>query len=91
MNTIWKFPLQVTDYQEIQIPIGAKILCVQTQGGQPCLWALVNPKAATYPITIAMYGTGHEIHGMDSLQYIGTFQLYAGSLVFHAFQQMAAA
>jgi hypothetical protein len=91
MKTIWKFPLQVTDSQDINVPIGAKILSLQMQAGVPCIWALVDPKAGTYPMTIVMYGTGHEIHDMNSLHYLGSFQLYAGALVFHAFQQMAAA
>jgi hypothetical protein len=91
MKTIWKFPLEVTDYQEIKLPVGAKILCVQPQNGKPCLWALVDPNADTYPVTIVMHGTGHEIHGRHNLDYLGTFQLYAGSLVFHTFQELAAA
>ena len=91
MKTIWKFPLQVTDSQDINMPIGAKILCLQMQAGAPCIWALVDPKAATYPMKIVMYGTGHEIHDMNSLLYLGTFQIYAGALMYHAFQKLAAA
>jgi hypothetical protein len=91
MKTVWKFPLEVTDYQEIKMPVGAKILCIQAQSEKPCLWALVDPYANTYSVTIVMCATGHEIHGRHNLDYLGTFQLYAGSLVFHAFQELAAA
>lgn len=31
--------------------------------------------------------TGHPIQDSDNLEYIGTFQIYGGRLVFHAFVQ----
>lgn len=42
MRTIWKYPLEATDHQELMIPSGAKILDAQFQAGQLCLWAMVN-------------------------------------------------
>lgn len=41
MKTIWKYPLQVLDRQTLFMPPGAEILSLQTQFGNPCLWARV--------------------------------------------------
>jgi len=46
MNSIWKYPLQVTDAQTIDVPEGSEALSVQVQNGTPCLWARVDPAAA---------------------------------------------
>jgi hypothetical protein len=86
MKTIWKFPLEVTDSQEVGVPAGAQILDVQVQGGQPCLWAIVHPGVQTVRRTVRIYGTGHQApDDLNRADYIGTFQLMGGGLVFHAF------
>jgi len=83
--TIWKFPLQTTDFQVISLPIGHRILCVQVQGGTPCLWAQVDPERDSAQVGIRIYGTGHQVHRIDQ-SYIGTYQLNDGRLVFHVFE-----
>jgi hypothetical protein len=88
LSTIWKFPLEITDEQEINVPVGAKILCLQMQEGLPCLWVQVNPQASTYPMRIVMYGTGHEITDTPNLRYLGSFQCYGGTFVSHVFEQV---
>lgn len=87
-KTIWKFPLQVADRQSIKMPIGAEILTVQTQNEEPCLWALVDPKAETESRYIEIFGTGHKVcYDMGvSRKYISTFQMGDGRLVFHVFE-----
>jgi len=87
-KTIWKFPLKVTDGQNISMPVGSEILTVQTQNEEPCLWALVDPKATTEIRFFEIFGTGHPV-GYDmgvSRKYISTFQLRGGALVFHVFE-----
>lgn len=84
MAAIWKFPLAVTDRQSVRMPAGAELLCVQVQRGVPCLWALVDPQAPLHEVELTTYGTGHPIDG-DPGDYIGTYQLRDGSLVFHVF------
>lgn len=87
-KTIWKFKLETTDNQEIEMPIGAEILTVQTQGENPYLWALVDPEAEKETRTFEVFGTGHPIHcdmGV-SRNHISTYQLQGGSLVFHVFE-----
>lgn len=82
--TIWKYPLQGLDSQQIEMPIGARVLCVQTQAGIPCIWALVNPLGQLKPRRILVVGTGHNAN-VHAAAYIGTFQL-RGGLVFHVFE-----
>ena len=87
-QTIWKFPLKVTDGQNISMPIGAEILTVQAQNGEPCIWALVDPKADTEIRFFEIFGTGHPIFSDAgvSRKYISTFQLRGGNLIFHVFE-----
>lgn len=88
MSTIWKYELQGTDLQVVEMPLGARLLTVQVQDAQPCLWALVDPTADTGPRRIRIFGTGHPIAPSPaSLRFIATFQLH-GVLVFHAFEEM---
>jgi hypothetical protein len=88
MQAIWKQLLEVTDRQEVTLPKGAKVLCVQTQKEVPCIWFItptvdVSEKEHR---TFSIYGTGHE-HAIISGEYLGTFQLKGGILVFHVFEE----
>lgn len=85
MKTIWKYPLRTTDAQAINMPAGAELLTIQVQNGEPCVWALVDPKAPGHFVTLSIYGTGHPVdtHG----EYVGTYQLGDGALVFHVFRE----
>jgi hypothetical protein len=88
-KTVWKYPLSVDDEQFIEMPANAHILCVQTQRGRPCLWALVDPTNQPETRKILIAGTGHvreELWGL--VNYIGTFQLDYGQLVFHVFESV---
>ena len=88
MQAIWKYPLQAIDTQTIELPKDAKVLCVQAQNDVPCLWVVNKDTASkeTEDRVFTIYGTGHLqtlIHG----NYIGTFQLLSGSLVYHVFEE----
>jgi hypothetical protein len=82
--TIWKYPLPVDDCFFVTMPVGARLLSVQMQDGQPCLWALVDPTAAKIGRLLRVYGTGSPISG-DPGAFVGTFQMHGGALVFHLF------
>lgn len=85
MKTIYKYKLENTDLQTIEMPKFAKILCVQIQNGEPHIWAEVE---STNPITkksIAIIGTGHP-RPFNPMTYIGSYQLYDGQLVFHVYE-----
>lgn len=83
MKTIYKYPLEVTDENQIEMPVGAEILCVQVQHGIPCIWAKVETDNPSTYTTILTYGTGHPVN--PNAAYIGTYQMVNGDLVFHVF------
>lgn len=83
MNVIWKFPLEITDRQPVVIPSSRRLLDIQVQGEQPCLWALVDPASPRTTIAIQIYGTGHPVSHASG-EYIATFQ--TGPMVWHAFE-----
>ena len=83
--TIWKYVLVIDDVQYIEMPMGAKLLDVQMQNGNPCLWVLVNPNAERESRAIYMRGTGHNANHVKDLTYVATFQMHNGELIFHVF------
>ena len=86
MTTIHKFPLETTDYQNIYLTHGAKVLCVQVQNGIPCVWVLLDTEEHPVVATVRTYGTGHTIdENTPEESYVGTYQLENGALVFHVF------
>lgn len=91
-NRIFKYSLESVDIQWITMPIGAKILSVQTQEGLNrketiCLWAMVDMDAKTALRGIAIIGTGNPFpkigEGM-SMIHLDTVQQYG--LVWHIFE-----
>lgn len=84
-KSIWKVPLEVTDEQEIALPRGARILCVQVQMGVACLWAHVNVNAPKVTRRIVIVGTGNAAPD-SAAGYIGTFQLHG---VWHVFENQS--
>ncbi|UQN06780.1 hypothetical protein [Deinococcus sp. QL22] len=87
MYKIYKYPLDITDEQAFWLPEGAELLSVQFQGGQLCLWALVDPELAhTQCARITVIGTGNPIsEPREQLgQFIGTAQGPRG-FVWHVF------
>lgn len=84
-KTIWKFPFKTADKIDLEMPVAAKVLSVQVQRGQTCIWALVDPTMSLKTRSFRIFGTGHPI---DSLlgAHVGTYQLAGGDLVFHMFE-----
>jgi hypothetical protein len=88
MLTIFKYPIPVEDHFTLELPKDAKILTVQTQRGTPQLWAMVDSETEKEVRYFRLSGTGHPL-GEDYLRiinYIGTFQIENGALVFHLFE-----
>ena len=83
MKTVWKFNLQVTDWQAIAIPNVYELLCVQVQYGTPCIWALVDPSTPVITIDIITHGTGRDCFDVSNAKYIGSYQLNGGNFVGH--------
>lgn len=79
MKQIWKF--QVSGI--IEMPADAKILTVQNQNGDPCIWALVDPNQKMDARMFTIVGTGKPFDDTNTV-YIGTFQ--DGPFVWHLFE-----
>jgi hypothetical protein len=64
---IYKYPLRIADEQAVPMPAGARILSVQDQDGQLCVWALVDADVhadTRTPMprrTFYIVGTGHPL------------------------------
>lgn len=86
-KTIWKYPLEFTDTQNVMMPEGAEILTAQLQnGGGLCVWALVNPGAPQQRREIEVLGTGNPAPEAKR-RYIATVQMQGGKLVWHIFER----
>lgn len=83
MKTIWKFPLELKDLQNISIPEGAEILTCAIQSGGVFLWAVVDPSLPLQRREIEMIGTGNQIPE-EERRYIST--ILDGALVWHIFE-----
>lgn len=88
MKTIWKFPLRITDEQWVSMPRGARVLSVQMQGDQACVWAIVESAATQEMRRLVILGTGNPIGDSgETLTFIGTFQ--QPPFVWHLFEATA--
>jgi hypothetical protein len=85
-KTIWKWAIGLGE-TTVKIPVGAELLTIQEQYGEPCLWALVDPSAEKEERFFRTYGSGHPVKDVPG-KYVGTFQLKNGSFVFHVFEEM---
>jgi hypothetical protein len=87
MKTIFKFVL-ATGWQVIEMPAGAKLLSVQAQNNQTCLWAEVDTTMPMRSRSFIQVGTGRPLPGQLTLDYIGTVQLDGGELVLHVYEDV---
>jgi len=86
---IYKYQLDVTDWQVLMMPKDAEILTVQIQNGNVCMWALVDVLQSPREREFHIYGTGNPITDeTKNLKYISTFQMRDGRLVFHVFEKI---
>ena len=76
MKTIWKYDLQFSEYNNIDIPKNAEILTIQLSNAnnRPCMWVLVEPSDALESRTFELVGTGMKMHEDEGFEkhYIGT-------------------
>jgi len=85
-NVIYKYTLGITDKQVLSLPRYPTFLKVAEQGGQLCLWALVDSEAELVPYTFRIYGTGHPIDVEEyDLDHIDSVLCQGGALVWHVF------
>jgi hypothetical protein len=86
MKTIWKYPLEVTDYQNVRMPEGAEILSVADQYGVICVWALVDPEADLENRMFYIFGTGNPVSETLPWQFVGSVQ--QNIFVWHVFAEV---
>jgi hypothetical protein len=82
-EAIWKYELEITGEQDIEMPAGATILSVAGQNGKLCLWAYVFPDNPLERRRVEVHGTGNPMKPRDR-KFIGTVLL--GAFVWHVFE-----
>ena len=86
MTIIARYPLvQGGEVVYLPMPIGSRILSVQVQKGTACLFALVDTTQPIVTRALRWAAVGEVVTTSDANDYIGTFQLYGGTEVFHLF------
>lgn len=93
MTTIYKYKLDVADWQAIQLPQGAIIRAIQFQRNVLCLWTEVNPSVLDAPLEaryFEVFGTGYEIPTGMGIEraYLATVQTQSGRLVWHVYERL---
>lgn len=88
MLTIYKYQLSAGDRFKVTTPRLVRWLAVQRQHGYPMIWALVDTDGPEEIHPLLVRGTGHPLTGEEG-EYLGTFQLVDGGLVFHVFAEEA--
>ena len=87
MLKVFKYPIPINDDAVMELPEGSQILHIDSQQGQPMLWALVNPDAPMEKRRFRFAGTGHPItEDPDNLIHRGTFKMQGDALIFHIFE-----
>lgn len=86
MKIIYKYILVPQELQELKLPIDSKILTVQEQNGNICLWAMFDyDESLIVSRCIECIGTGQTMYDANR-EYIGTCQI--GSIVIHVFERI---
>jgi hypothetical protein len=84
---IYKYPIEIVDFQKVTLPLNAKILTAQMQGRTLCLWAQVEERnTSTEERSIEVFGTGHPMSQTLNRKYINSVQMADGAFVWHVFE-----
>lgn len=86
--TVYKYPIPLIDVFTLTLPVGAEILHVATQHGDPMLWCRVDETGETETRQFALVGTGHPAPGPDEARHVGTFLTWEGTYVWHLFERL---
>ncbi len=85
MKTIWKFTM-ADGIETFDMPVGARVVYVDLQAGQPNIWFECDPSADKETRRFRVFGTGHNIP--SNALHRGTFQ--QPPLVWHVYEIPAA-
>lgn len=84
--TIWKYPIEIDDRVDIEMPRNAQLIYVGDQAGQLTVWAMVDDRERPALRTLLIRGTGHPCP--DDAPYVGSAQVLRSSgygFVWHVF------
>ena len=85
-DRIFKFPLEVTDVQDVSMSSDAVILSAIEQYGAIVVYARVNPNAVASRRRFFVVGTGHPLDRIDpTAVFVGTVKTEGGALIWHVF------
>lgn len=88
MRRIFKYELTIEDVQVIETFTSFEPLSVKVQKGTPVLYAIVDDETEMQKVRIRTYGTGFGVEPYTMKdEYVGTYLLHEGELVFHVFCQ----
>lgn len=82
--TVYKTQLQVTDVQDVLLPVGSEVLCAREQHGLVCIWYRCDSGASMEPRRFSIIGTGNP--APRDGKYLGTAALYSGNIMLHVFE-----
>jgi hypothetical protein len=84
MNTIWKYPLRIADFQEVRVKLnGIPIHAGLDPSGSPCVWCEVEEdNTDTEPLHIYIIGTGNPLPSR-AREHLGSF--VQGPFVWHVY------
>lgn len=87
---IYRYELEITDVQQIEMPRYSQILCVKTKNNTPCLWVEVYPNDPLVTNQFRIIGTGNPmVSSKDtSLKYLGTILTHNEGFVWHVYQEI---
>ena len=95
MEKIYKYKLEVTDFQIINLPKDAEILSVMSQPptyGEMIdslyMWVKLNDENPLVPRRIRVFGTGNPMNYEHTLRFIGTVSMNSNSLIWHVFENI---
>lgn len=90
MKTVWKYKIDMTQLQTLQIPGEAKILSLQKQGNRSeddmFLWCLVDTDKPMETRTFLLVETGDTLDEFPKAEYVATMQFIRGAYVYHLFE-----
>lgn len=88
-KVIYKYTLNAYPTQHY-LPVGAKFLSVQNQNETPQMCFVVDPEEQkTEQRNFVAHAIGEVFYDNQATDYLGTFQLDGGRLVFHIFELLS--
>lgn len=83
---VWKYPTQLADWFELEMPLGAKVVAfgLDPVTSNPALWVEVDDAAPKAIRRFRLAGTGHPIE--PGLKFIGSAIGHLGQFVWHLYE-----